>query len=160
MWVWRDGVMQNEKTFVCTYEGCDKAFTRRGDLTHHMQRVHQNERPFKCTVEGCTKVGLRSIPHVQSFVSQSELKRHMETHTDTLPTIAELELLGVYLNKTRNSMLRKKRSNVFTSGVFLSRSSEMDSASRITWKRSQFPTNWMWRLLRMMNSSGYSARPP
>ena len=96
--------MQNEKTFVCTYEGCDKAFTRRGDLTHHMQRVHQNERPFKCTVEGCTKVGLRSIPHVQSFVSQSELKRHMETHTDTLPTIAELELLGVYLNKTRTSM--------------------------------------------------------
>lgn len=46
---------------MCTYEGCDKAFTRRGDLQHHVQRVHRNERPFKCTVEGCTKVGTGSV---------------------------------------------------------------------------------------------------
>ena len=72
---------KNEKKFVCEYEGCNKAFARHNDLTMHCMRIHKSERPYKCEVEGCEKVCFLFFLSYQSFVSPSELKRHLNTHT-------------------------------------------------------------------------------
>ncbi|KAI5812280.1 hypothetical protein BZA77DRAFT_390804 [Pyronema omphalodes] len=66
-----------EKKFACTYEGCNKAFTRPCRLHEHV-RSHTGERPFQCTEdpENCDKF----------FLRDSHLKAHIKAmHTKEKP---------------------------------------------------------------------------
>ncbi|XP_045132152.1 transcription factor IIIA-like isoform X2 [Portunus trituberculatus] len=57
---------------VCTYEGCDKFFSRPFRLAQHI-RTHTGERPYVCPDESCSR----------SYARQQHLKRHLETvHQD------------------------------------------------------------------------------
>ncbi|KAF8545181.1 hypothetical protein BDD12DRAFT_771398 [Trichophaea hybrida] len=58
-----------EKKFACTYEDCNKSFTRPCRLEEHL-RSHTGDRPFKCTLdpENCDK----------SFLRDSHLKAHIK----------------------------------------------------------------------------------
>uniref|UniRef100_A0A0P4WBR4 C2H2-type domain-containing protein n=1 Tax=Scylla olivacea TaxID=85551 RepID=A0A0P4WBR4_SCYOL len=57
---------------VCTYEGCDRFFSRPFRLSQHM-RTHTGERPYVCPDKNCSR----------SYTRQQHLKRHLETvHRD------------------------------------------------------------------------------
>lgn len=55
--------------YRCTFEGCDKAYSRPVRLAEH-QRTHTNERIFVCTVPGCGK----------DFTRDSHLKHHIKVN--------------------------------------------------------------------------------
>lgn len=57
-----------EKTLVCDFPGCGKAYNRPVRLAEH-QRSHTNERPFACDWEGCGK----------TFLRDTHLKRHIKS---------------------------------------------------------------------------------
>ncbi|KAF3989645.1 hypothetical protein FT663_02739 [Candidozyma haemuli var. vulneris] len=59
-----------DKIFTCTYEGCNKKFTRRYNVRSHIQ-THLSDRPFTCSY--CPK----------SFVRQHDLNRHIKSHLVT-----------------------------------------------------------------------------
>lgn len=59
------------KKYLCTFEGCDKAYNRPALLRQH-ERTHTNERPFECPVEGCDK----------SFFRKSHLQVHRHSHQE------------------------------------------------------------------------------
>lgn len=88
------------KKYVCTEEGCGKAYNRPALLRQH-QRTHTNERPFVCPEEGCDMAFFRKShlevhqlshlsdeekPHKcpvcgKGFTSPQKLLRHVVTHT-------------------------------------------------------------------------------
>jgi hypothetical protein len=49
--------MKTKTVFECTYEDCNKEFSRKGELHRHHRSVHSTQRPFRCHDTGC----LRSI---------------------------------------------------------------------------------------------------
>ncbi|KAH7108252.1 hypothetical protein BKA62DRAFT_681624 [Auriculariales sp. MPI-PUGE-AT-0066] len=55
------------KRYGCTYDGCDKAYTKPSRLEEHV-RSHTGERPFKCL--SCNK----------SYLRESHLHAHARTH--------------------------------------------------------------------------------
>ncbi|ORX40460.1 hypothetical protein BD324DRAFT_575048 [Kockovaella imperatae] len=58
---------RTERRFVCTYEGCDKAYFKPSRLAEHVL-THTGERPHQC-------------PHCdQSYIRSSHLKAHVRTH--------------------------------------------------------------------------------
>ncbi|KAK7805806.1 hypothetical protein U0070_003861 [Myodes glareolus] len=62
------------RPFVCPYENCGKAYTKRSHLMSH-QRKHTGEKPYVCDWEGCT----------WSFFRSDELRRHRRIHTRDRP---------------------------------------------------------------------------
>ncbi|XP_037382705.1 transcription factor IIIA [Talpa occidentalis] len=58
-----------QKQYVCGFEGCKKTFKKHQQLKIH-QCQHTNESLFKCTHEGCGK----------DFATPSRLKRHRKVH--------------------------------------------------------------------------------
>lgn len=51
-------ILEN-RPFICTYKGCEKAFKRFEHLKRHY-RIHTGEKPYRCTVYGCNKTFSRS----------------------------------------------------------------------------------------------------
>jgi general transcription factor IIIA len=43
-----DVSLEERKTFTCTVPGCDRSFTKKGNLTVHIRTVHQGEKRFIC----------------------------------------------------------------------------------------------------------------
>jgi general transcription factor IIIA len=64
----------NPKPFVCTYEGCNEAFSKHNQLLLHISKSHTNELPYKCTFvsEDGTECDRR-------FEYPSQLKKHCRT---------------------------------------------------------------------------------
>ena len=67
-------VHTGEKPFVCPWEGCGRAFSQLPNLTPHL-RIHSRERPFCCPQEGC---GSR-------FVQLVHLRWHLSVHSGDKP---------------------------------------------------------------------------
>jgi hypothetical protein len=61
-------LIHGEKTFPCTFPGCQRAFRSKGELVVHL-RVHNDERPFLC--EQCSYAAR----------TRQQLVRHQRTHT-------------------------------------------------------------------------------
>ncbi|SCU80665.1 LAFA_0C00496g1_1 [Lachancea sp. 'fantastica'] len=61
------------KTWICEYEGCNKAFSRPSQLTEHQESVHRGIKPFQCPQ--CD----------QHFSRKSHLERHLFSHSQEKP---------------------------------------------------------------------------
>ncbi|XP_030052489.1 zinc finger protein GLI1 [Microcaecilia unicolor] len=58
-----------EKPYVCEQEGCNKAFSNASDRAKHQNRTHSNEKPYICKIPGCTK----------RYTDPSSLRKHVKT---------------------------------------------------------------------------------
>ncbi|KAL7269982.1 hypothetical protein RUND412_007326 [Rhizina undulata] len=70
----RKSSQSRDKRYPCTYDECDKSFTRPCRLDEHL-RSHTGERPFKCTAdpENCDRSFLRNS-HLKAHVRAMHLK--------------------------------------------------------------------------------------
>ncbi|XP_078662558.1 transcriptional activator GLI3-like isoform X2 [Branchiostoma floridae x Branchiostoma belcheri] len=58
-----------EKPYVCEHEGCNKAFSNASDRAKHQNRTHSNAKPYVCKIPGCTK----------RYTDPSSLRKHVKT---------------------------------------------------------------------------------
>ncbi|XP_022662434.1 transcriptional activator GLI3-like isoform X3 [Varroa destructor] len=58
-----------EKPYMCEYPGCSKAFSNASDRAKHQNRTHSNEKPYVCHAPGCTK----------RYTDPSSLRKHVKT---------------------------------------------------------------------------------
>mmetsp|Transcript_1022 Transcript_1022/g.1939 ORF Transcript_1022/g.1939 Transcript_1022/m.1939 type:complete len:160 (-) Transcript_1022:1764-2243(-) len=65
---------EQEKTFHCTWKGCDDKFSRKYTLEQHYRR-HTGEKPYACKFPGCGT----------SFRQLSNLQQHVRYHTGERP---------------------------------------------------------------------------
>nr|KAG5698350.1 hypothetical protein BaRGS_010936 [Batillaria attramentaria] len=91
-------VHSGEKPNKCTFEGCNKAFSRLENLKIHL-RSHTGERPYLCQHDGCMK----------SFSNSSDRAKHQRTHQDTKPYACSVP--GCNKRYTDPSSLRKHFKN-------------------------------------------------
>ncbi|KAJ1909976.1 transcriptional repressor [Tieghemiomyces parasiticus] len=60
-----------KRKHVCTWEGCDKAFTTSGHLSRHT-RIHTGEKRYKCDLPTCN----------QYFARHDNMRQHYRTHSN------------------------------------------------------------------------------
>lgn len=58
-----------EKPYSCEFPGCTKAFTNASDRAKHQNRTHSNEKPYACKIPGCLK----------RYTDPSSLRKHVKT---------------------------------------------------------------------------------
>ncbi|KAI8900952.1 hypothetical protein BC833DRAFT_562897 [Globomyces pollinis-pini] len=61
---------KEKRKWHCTYDGCDKVYTRNYSLKMHVIAAHEQRRAHECGVEGCDK----------KFARKHDLIRHQVTH--------------------------------------------------------------------------------
>ena len=57
-----------EKPYSCEFPGCTKAFTNASDRAKHQNRTHSNEKPYACKIPGCGK----------RYTDPSSLRKHVK----------------------------------------------------------------------------------
>lgn len=67
---------RGERRYVCSFDGCDKAYLKSSHLKCH-ERAHTGERPFACDEPGCE----------WTFGRADELTRHKRKHTGERPYV-------------------------------------------------------------------------
>lgn len=77
---------ENAPVFQCSHDGCDKKFTKKGNLNVHVKTVHENKRDYVC---GQTEITLPEevadqqdvVVHGcnRSFTSKASLEEHVRT---------------------------------------------------------------------------------
>eukprot|EP00112_Aurelia_sp_Birch-Aquarium-sp1_P016718 Seg3811.2 transcript_id=Seg3811.2/GoldUCD/mRNA.D3Y31 product="Krueppel-like factor 15" protein_id=Seg3811.2/GoldUCD/D3Y31 len=67
-------IKSGARPFVCTYNGCGKAYIKSSHLKTHLRR-HAGDKPFICTHDGCK----------WRFSRSDELTRHKRSHTGLRP---------------------------------------------------------------------------
>ncbi|XP_062334608.1 zinc finger protein GLIS3, partial [Osmerus eperlanus] len=87
-------VHSGEKPNKCTFDGCQKAFSRLENLKIHL-RSHTGEKPYPCQHPGCHK----------AFSNSSDRAKHQRTHLDTKPYVCQIP--GCVKKYTDPSSLRK-----------------------------------------------------
>uniref|UniRef100_A0A4W5M6A9 GLIS family zinc finger 3 n=1 Tax=Hucho hucho TaxID=62062 RepID=A0A4W5M6A9_9TELE len=87
-------VHSGEKPNKCTFEGCQKAFSRLENMKIHL-RSHTGEKPYICQHPGCHK----------AFSNSSDRAKHQRTHLDTKPYACQIP--GCVKRYTDPSSLRK-----------------------------------------------------
>ena len=107
------------KPYKCVF--CEKAFTQRGNLQHHMF-LHTEKKPFSCEECGKSFAQKGNLKSHQasvhssaeklytcsvcghSFAFQGSLKNHQEkVHNSKLPKINNVMLTNNWTNKIKNS---------------------------------------------------------
>ncbi|XP_033625293.1 zinc finger protein GLI4-like [Asterias rubens] len=58
-----------ERPYVCEFQGCTKAFSNASDRAKHQNRTHSNAKPYVCKITGCTK----------RYTDPSSLRKHVKT---------------------------------------------------------------------------------
>jgi hypothetical protein len=53
--------VETKKVFICTYENCNKQYSRKPDLHRHHRGVHLQDQRFKCRVNSCERA-IRGFP--------------------------------------------------------------------------------------------------
>lgn len=91
-------VHSGEKPNKCTFEGCNKAFSRLENLKIHL-RSHTGEKPYLCQFSECRK----------AFSNSSDRAKHQRTHMDTKPYACQVP--GCTKRYTDPSSLRKHFKN-------------------------------------------------
>ncbi|KNC76728.1 hypothetical protein SARC_10788 [Sphaeroforma arctica JP610] len=88
---------KSSKVRACTWEGCNRTFTRTDHYTRHMN-THTGYKPFACTWEGCGK----------RFGQANNLTRHRKTHTKEKPCVCPWEGCNKRFSEASN-LARHKR---------------------------------------------------
>nr|QJA10611.1 Gli [Urechis unicinctus] len=58
-----------EKPYTCEFPGCTKAFSNASDRAKHQNRTHSNAKPYACKAPGCSK----------RYTDPSSLRKHVKT---------------------------------------------------------------------------------